>query len=264
MRLVAKVAGSGMTFASAKKGNSRPFNYRQLFGQVVLSKEEKMRHFVAPGVIGLSAACSFAIAVYSANGAQATRPEPAIRPTTTNGAEQPPATPPGLAPNPFRRGMRPRFAPRGPQAVPPAMTQPAPPAAPSRPLQSVFLIPSGLSMPPEDLYQILNYDPVKAVPLTPQTCFDIAYQCYLQEYYSDAIVFARHGLTMCNDARLHLLKGVCELHLARGADAEKTASEFRNALTQQQFFGMEAAHERINEPLSVRFDAIVEYQNTGR
>jgi hypothetical protein len=63
---------------------------------------------------------------------------------------------------------------------------------------------------------------------------------------------------------LHLLKGVCELHLGRGADAERTASEFRNALTQQQFFGMEAAHERINEPLSVRFDAIVGYQSTGR
>jgi hypothetical protein len=128
----------------------------------------------------------------------------------------------------------------------------------------VFLIPSGLSKPPEDLYRILNYDPVAVVPLTPQSCFDIAYQCYRQEYYSDAIVFARHGLTMCNDARLQLLKGVCELHLGRGADAERTASEFRNALTQQQFFGMEVASERINEPLSIRFNEIVGYQNTGR
>jgi hypothetical protein len=224
-----------------------------------------MRHVLALRVIGLSAACSFSIAVYSANGEQAPRPETATPPNTDNRAEQlPPVTPPGPAPNPFRRGMRSRFVPGSPRAVPPGMTQPAPPAAPSRPLQSVFLIPSGLSMPPEDLYRILNYDPVTAVPLTPQSCFDIAYQCYLQEYYSDAIVFARHGLTMCNDARMHLLKGVCELHLGRGADAERTASEFRNALTQQQFFGMEAAHERINEPLSVRFDAIVGYQDTGR
>jgi hypothetical protein len=223
-----------------------------------------MRHVVALGVICLLAACSFSNAVYSANGTQAPRPEPATPPTTENATEQPPVTPPSSAPNPFRRGMRPRFVPASPQAVPPRMTQPAPQAAPSRPLQSVFLIPSGLSMPPEDLYRILNYDPVTVVPLTPRTCFDIAYQCYLQEYYSDAIVFARHGLTMCNDARLHLLKGVCELHLGRGGDAERTASEFRNSLTQQQLFGIEAAHERINEPLSARFDSIVEYQNTGR
>jgi hypothetical protein len=119
-------------------------------------------------------------------------------------------------------------------------------------------------MPAPDLFRTLGYDPVTCIPLTPQSCFDIAYQCYLQELYGDAVVLARHGLTMCNDARLHLIKGICELHLARSAEAERTASDFRNALTQQQLFGMEAAHERINEPLSVRFDAIVEYQNTGR
>jgi hypothetical protein len=69
---------------------------------------------------------------------------------------------------------------------------------------------------------------------------------------------------MCNDARLHLLKGDCELHLGRGADAERTASDFRAALAQQQFFGIEVARERINDAMAVRFDGIVEYQETGR
>ncbi len=119
-------------------------------------------------------------------------------------------------------------------------------------------------MPATDLFRTLGYDPVHSVPLTPETSFDIAYQCYIQELYADAVVFARHGLTMCNDARLYLLKGVCELHLARSAEAERTAADFRNALVQQQFFGMEVARERINDTLRVRFDTIVEYQNTGR
>ncbi len=110
-------------------------------------------------------------------------------------------------------------------------------------------------MPATDLFETLGIEPVNVVPLTPMTSFDIAYKCYLQGMYSDAIVFARHGLTMCNDARLYLLKGVCELYLGQGAEAERTAAEFRNALNQQQVFGMEAAVERINDPLRVRFDA---------
>jgi hypothetical protein len=42
--------------------------------------------------------------------------------------------------------------------------------------------------------------------------------------YADPVVFAHHGLTMCNDA--HLIKGVCELDLARCANAEKTTNGF--------------------------------------
>ncbi len=118
-------------------------------------------------------------------------------------------------------------------------------------------------MPAPELYQFLGYDPPTCVPLTPQTSFDVAYKCYLNGLYADAVVIARHGLSMCNDARLHLLKGVCELYLGRCADAEKTATDFRNAVAQQQVFGMEAAIERINDPLRVRFDDIVEYQTTG-
>jgi hypothetical protein len=119
-------------------------------------------------------------------------------------------------------------------------------------------------MPAKDLFETLGYVPSSCVPLTPQTTYDIAYQCYIREMYDDAVIFARHGLTMCNDARLHLIKGVCELHLARGSEAEKTASDFRAALAQEQVFGMEAAAERVNDGLRVRFDNIVEYQSTGR
>ena len=126
------------------------------------------------------------------------------------------------------------------------------------------MIPAGLSMPAEDLFLDLGFDPVTCIPLTPRTSYDIAYKCYARGLYVDAIAFARHGLTMCDDARLHLLKGDCELHLGRCADAEKTASDFRQALAQQQLYGIESAQERINDAMAVRFDDIVEYQDTGR
>jgi hypothetical protein len=232
-----------------------------------------MRHIVAICFGGLLAAGVLSTEDHAVNGAQRLGSEQLIPPAIQNAPPQSPddTAPLGIRPQPnaprpggFRRGFRPQLVPGQAPANAPGMMRPAPQAAPRRPLQSVFLIPAGLSMPPEDLYRILNYDPVSAIPLTPQSCFDIAYKCYVQEYYSDAIVFARHGLTMCNDARLHFLKGVCELHLARAADAERTAGEFRNAVSQEQFFGMEIAHERINETLSARFGEIVEYQNTGR
>ena len=119
-------------------------------------------------------------------------------------------------------------------------------------------------MPVEDLFLDLGYDSVTAIPLTPRTSFDVAYKCYTRGLYGDAIAFARHGLTMCDDARLHLLKGDCELHLGRYADAEKTAGDFRHALADQQFYGIESARERINDAMTARFDDIVEYQSTGR
>ena len=119
-------------------------------------------------------------------------------------------------------------------------------------------------MDPGDLFLDLGYDPVTCIPLTPTTSFDIAYKCYVRGLYGDAIIFARHGLTMCNDARLHLLKGDCELHLGRCGDAEKTASDFRQALSQEQVFGMAAAQERINDAMAARFGDIVTYQDTGR
>jgi hypothetical protein len=69
---------------------------------------------------------------------------------------------------------------------------------------------------------------------------------------------------MCNDARLHLIKGVCELHRGLGPTAEQTATDFRNAMAGNQTFGIAAARERINDPWAVRFSDIVEYQATGR
>ena len=129
---------------------------------------------------------------------------------------------------------------------------------------SAFVVPPGLSEPIEYLLSDLGYEDGKTVPLTPHTTFDIAYLCYADGRYADAIVFASHGLRMCNDARLHLLKGVCELHRGLGTAAELTATDFRNAIAAQQVFGLDVAHERINDPWAVRFADVVEYQATGR
>jgi hypothetical protein len=254
-----------------------------------------MRSLITVSLVGLLAVGAFSVEVISAKGAQRPQPLPTTPQETTTppdtqpppetqppSEKTPPRTPPtpGLSrPNTFRPRNRPTVfpsprplfrpgviqpPPRVTQPAPPSVTQPTPPAVPARPLQSVFLIPSGLSMPPEDLFLDLGYDPQTCIPLTPQTSFDIAYRCYARGLFRDALAFARHGLTMCDDARLQLLKGVCELHLGRCAEVEKTAGDFRAAIAQQQLFGLEVAQERINDPMSVRFDAIVEYQNTGR
>src|ERR1700722_2628821 len=217
-----------------------------------------MRHLITTSAIGLSIVWAWSLQSPSAKGAQFLQ-QP-VQPGTETPPDQTPANPPPgstAPPNSFRRGPRPRFnfglSPAGPQG----MARPVPGVGPSTsgaprttpaiglppapPLQSVFLIPAGLSMPASDLFETLGIEPVHVVPLTPTTTFDIAFKCYRQELYSDAVVFARHGLTMCNDARLLLLKGVCELHLRRGPEAERTAAELRNAVNQQQVFGMEAA-----------------------
>jgi hypothetical protein len=178
-------------------------------------------------------------------------------------AQMPPESQPLPPTGPIRPGVRP---PAVPGQFPPERPRMRPEPSPVtvRPIQNVFVIPSGLSMPPEELFHLLGYGPVPCVPLTPLTSFDIAYKCYVRGLYSDAIVFAQHGLTMCNDARLYLLEGVCELWLGRCADAERTATHFRTALTDRQLFGMEVAQERINDPMRSRFEDIVEYQTTGR
>ena len=193
------------------------------------------------------------------------RPVTPENPTSTEGARnrlpyesQPPA------PNEFRRGAPPPVVPGQVPGEPRRMLRPAPGPPPGRPMQSVFLVPEGLSMPTRELFELLGYGPDPCVPLTPQTSFDIAYKCYLRGLNADAIVFARHGLTMCNDARLYLLEGVCELRLGRCAEAEKTATHFRSAMADRQFFGMESARERVNGPMRVRFEDMVEYQSTGR
>jgi hypothetical protein len=129
---------------------------------------------------------------------------------------------------------------------------------------SAFEVPSGLSEPIQHLLTDLGCQSGKTFPLTPHTTFDLAYKCYADGRYADAIVFASHGLRMCNDARLHLIKGVCELHRGLGTTAELTATDFRNAMAANQIFGIDAARERINDAWAVRFADIVEYQTTGR
>ena len=238
-----------------------------------------MRQLIA-ATVGLLTASVLLTESASLNGSQAPQPLPPESSDTQINPNQPP---PATTPQPVfpgrdgRRGFRPRFGPApgmppaGPNAMPgaglgagPGAVRTPPPAAPLRPLQSVFLVPAGLSMPAEDLFLDLGYGPVTSIPLTPRTSFDVAYKCYAHGLYADAIAFARHGLTMCDDARLHLLKGDCELQLGLRAQAEKTASDFRAALAQQQFYGIESARERINDEMATRFDDIVEYQDTGR
>jgi hypothetical protein len=134
---------------------------------------------------------------------------------------------------------------------------------PQRATISAFKIPAGLSLPVDQLFAELGSVPDSSVPLTPTTSYDLAYACYRRGLCSDAVVLANHGLEMCHDARLQLIKGVCLLHLGRDADAVRTAGDFRASLAHNQFFGLDAARERVNDPMRVRFDNIVEYQNTG-
>jgi hypothetical protein len=169
--------------------------------------------------------------------------------------------PPAGAAAPDSRQSRPAPRMRMPGA-PPSRAVNAP-AEPRRPVLSAFIVPPGLSQPIEYLLSDLGYESGKTVPLTPHTTFDIAYKCYANGWYSDAMIFASHGLQMCNDARLHLLKGVCELHRGMGSAAELTAADFRNAIAAQQVFALDAAQQRINDAMAVRFFDILEYQVTG-
>jgi hypothetical protein len=129
---------------------------------------------------------------------------------------------------------------------------------------SAFSVPPGLSERIDYLLTDLGYQAGKVFPLTPHTTYDLAFECYAHGLYGDAIVFASHGLRLCNDARLHLIKGICELHLGKGPAAELTAVDFRNAVATQQLFGMDVAHERINDAMAARFADIVEYQAVDR
>jgi hypothetical protein len=170
------------------------------------------------------------------------------------------AQPPAGAPAPDL--LQPRRGPRVRVPAPPP-TATIKPAEPRRPMLSAFIVPPGLSQPIKYLLDDLGCESGKTVPLTPHTTFDIAYKCYANGLYSDAIIFATHGLRMCNDARLHLLKGVCELHRGQANVAELTATDYRNAIAAQQTFGLDVAHERINDAMAVRFSDVVEYQTTG-
>jgi hypothetical protein len=166
------------------------------------------------------------------------------------------------APRRFQRGTAvPRQTAR---PTPPAIAPQGPPAGPRQPMISAFVELPGLSEPIQHLLDDLGYEDGKTVPLTPHTTFDLAFACYVSGRYADAIVFATHGLRLCNDARLHLIKGVCQLHLGQAPAAEMTAVDYRNAIGAQQMFGLDVARERINDPWAVRFADVVEYQAVGR
>jgi hypothetical protein len=197
--------------------------------------------------------------------------QPGAEPQPLPGTPMPEFTAPRSFPR-MRRQVPPRTRPGQPVPNSPGPGVPATtgPAAngpqqtgPRQPTLSPFAVPSGLSAPINDLLSDLGYQSGKTFPLTPSTSYDLAYECYANGYYADAILFASHGLRMCNDARLHLIKGVCELRRGQTSVAEQTAGEFRNSLGAQQVYGMEAARERINDPWAVRFVDIVQYQSTG-
>lgn len=186
-----------------------------------------------------------------------------------------PGVPPVDSPA-LRLGQRPRVmappATRSPSVAPVARPSTSPVVArpradanrPSQPTLSAFAMSPGLSEPLENVLSDLGYESGKTFPLTPRTTFDLAYKCYADGRYADAMLFASHGLRMCNDARLHLIKGVCELHSGMGTAAELTAADYRNAVADQQLFGVDSARERINDAMTLRFADIVEYQATGR
>ena len=199
-------------------------------------------------------------------------PEPQPLP----GAPNPDFTAPRRFPRARPQGppstMAPNQRPRGPAAIGQRSAGPGPngpavvapgPAGPRQPTLSVFAPVTGLSEPIDNLMDDLGYQAAKTIPLTPRTCFDLAYACYADGRFDDAIIFASHGLRMSNDARLYFIKGVCELHRGLTSAAEQTAGDFRTAMANQQFFGIEAARERINDARAVRFADMVEYQATG-
>jgi hypothetical protein len=181
-------------------------------------------------------------------------------------------TQPGADPQPVPGGPAPTFQPPprrvGPRVAPSSVrpNSSVPPAsgAARQPTLSAFAEPGSLSQRIDYVLSDMGYESGNTFPLTPHTTYDLAYKCYADGRYADAMVFASHGLRMCNDARLHFIKGICELHRGLGSAAERTAVDFRNAVADQQLFGMESVRERINDAMSTRFADIVEYQVTGR
>jgi len=123
--------------------------------------------------------------------------------------------------------------------------------------RSVFSYPEGLSLSPENIFERLGYFPANCLPMTSDTTYDVAFACFIRGMYSDAVVFASHGLTIREDARLYLLKGVSEMHLGRCRDAEATAGQYLTAVSRNNVIGLPASYVRINGPMRVRFEQIL-------
>jgi hypothetical protein len=132
----------------------------------------------------------------------------------------------------------------------------ATPAAPPQPL-GLFEYPTGLSISPERLFEQLGYIPGYSVPMTANWCYELAYLCYIRGWYRDALILADRGLLVRNDARLHLLKGVCQLYLRQTSAAEVTGSNYLAAVAARNTIGLDVARERVNDPMRVRFEVIL-------
>jgi hypothetical protein len=124
------------------------------------------------------------------------------------------------------------------------------------PRTSAFSYPKGLSMDAERLFERLGQYPSHCVPMTSDTTYDLAYACYIRGLYDDAIVFADHGIALRDDARLELIKGVCQMHLGRCDEAEATVTQYLNAVNNKNLIGLTVARERLSGPMRVRFDQI--------
>jgi hypothetical protein len=127
---------------------------------------------------------------------------------------------------------------------------------------SVFSYPDGLSMSAERLFERLGQCPTHCLPMTSETTFDLAYACFIRGMYDDAIALASHGLKLRGDARLYLLKGVCEMHVGRCSEAEETAEQYLNAVNGRNTIGLAIARERVNGPMRVRFEQILKHIST--
>lgn len=121
-----------------------------------------------------------------------------------------------------------------------------------------FGLPKGLETTGRVLIPKLGFGPAHCFPLTPTTCFDAGYKCYSLGWNADALAFADEGLTMSNNARLYLLKAVCEMHLGHCDDAANAMASYRLAeVIPSEAVGLYAAQERINEPMRLRLEALV-------
>jgi hypothetical protein len=129
---------------------------------------------------------------------------------------------------------------------------------------SVFSLPDGLSMSAECLFERLGYACGRCVPMTPETTYDLAYACFIRGMLTDTIAFADRGLSMREDARLYLIKGVAQMRLDLCAEAEVTAEQYLNAIANHHTIGLEYARERVNGPMRVHFEQMVRFISQSR
>ena len=71
-----------------------------------------------------------------------------------------------------------------------------------------FGVPEGLRTPADQLIPCLGFGPASCFPLTPDSCYDVAYKCLCARQDEDALAFANHGLKMCAGFD----RGECERH----------------------------------------------------